>query len=568
MQKLTAVGYCRVSTTKQSQEGESLDMQAKICKEIAGAKKAVLLPQGDVWRESFSGRKDHRPVLDDLMAFIKSYIKKGGKIDYFIIRDIDRLTRQGSFSYEKIKREISAFGIKLVDSYGLIQPQINTLEHLGIEYEWSKYSPSEIAEKLKADVSRDEVRTILTRLIGREIELVREGYHIGAPSDGYLNKKVFVAGKKKNIQVPDPERAHFYQEMFTLRANTLLSDQEIVERINAMGYKTRTKNRWDKLHENIAGESGGKPIDLKQLQRVIQKPIYCGVICRKWTNYKPVRAKYKGLVIIDTFNKANKGKVFIKENADSSLEILYDYYPERIISRRNKDNPLFPDKTLVLCQFCGKPFVGSSPSGKSKKGFPTYHCARKHKYFGVNKKTFESNIDSLVNKLDFDEEFINIFEKKLYEVWGRRKKEITDNHLRMAENITNLEQEKTQLVSSWIKTENPVIKQELEKRIELVGKRIEDAQEVSEKTKISKNDFQAFIQFARYLMEHYRKLLMDRENIPRRRALFDLVFERTPDYQELINGTPELSLVFKLSQSYNNLERPFVDPRGVEPLTS
>ena len=56
-------------------------------------------------------------------------------------------TRGGSYSYEGIKKRLAACGVEMIDTYGVIQSdEEHALEHVGFEYEWSRTSPSEIAE--------------------------------------------------------------------------------------------------------------------------------------------------------------------------------------------------------------------------------------------------------------------------------------------------------------------------------------------------------------------------------------------------------------------------------------
>ena len=59
----TCVIYCRVSTTKQAQEGESLDKQALVCRNFG--QKNELKVIGKPFRDAFSGRQDHRPKLEE-----------------------------------------------------------------------------------------------------------------------------------------------------------------------------------------------------------------------------------------------------------------------------------------------------------------------------------------------------------------------------------------------------------------------------------------------------------------------------------------------------------------------
>jgi DNA invertase Pin-like site-specific DNA recombinase len=284
--KTYAIGYCRVSTHKQAQEGESLDVQEKIIRSIAKGKGIELL---EVFREAFSGKKNDRPVVQEMLKYARTSNKK---ISHLIVRNIDRLTRGGVMSYEMLKADFEKIGIEIIDSTGIIQSKINVLEHLDIEYEWSKFSPSAITEMVVADTAQTERRNILQRTIGAQIQLARDGYHVGYITDGYIIKRAFIANKKKSVLVPDPDRAHFWIELYNIRASGSFTDQEIVDKINSMGFKTKTRNKWDKAHENIIGTVGGNPLTVKELQQQICRPIYCGVKTHKWTKRKPIKARF------------------------------------------------------------------------------------------------------------------------------------------------------------------------------------------------------------------------------------------------------------------------------------
>jgi DNA invertase Pin-like site-specific DNA recombinase len=485
---------------------------------IAAVKNAAVLR---VWKTPFSGRKEIRKDIEEMLEFIKN---SSVKVDYIIFRDIDRLTRAGSEFYKAIKKSFVALGVELVDSYGLIQPNVNTLGHLGVQYSWSEYSPSEMAETMKADISKDEVRTILTRMIGAEIQLVREGYHIGSPLEGCLNHRIYVEGKKRCILIPDPARSKYYIEMFNLRATGMFSDQEIVDKINASGFASKVRNKWDRGHTKIIGQVGGKPLTIKGFQRIILKTEYCGVISHAWTNHLPVKAKYEGLVSIDTFNRANGGRIFIQQNNDGTLQMLYDYYPDKVIVKRSKANPLFPFK-CILCPLCRKPFHGSAPRGKSGKGFPTYPCARKHKYLGINKQTFDTAIENYVKNIKFSAAFFNTLQAVLIDTFRRRQKEVVQASVDINQNVTNLEIEKNQAVEAYISSTSALVKQEIEKKIETLEARIIQARQVRTKVEVTEDQLTEFLSYAKKLMEHPADLLICRENILKQQAMFGLLFE-------------------------------------------
>jgi site-specific DNA recombinase len=449
--QIWAIIHCRVSDRKQT-AGESLKSQEEACRYIAKQRLNIDDDNIDVRREVLSGRKDERPLFEDILKDIDSSAKN---YKYYIIRAIDRFTRTGGVGYGTMKKELSKRGIELIDSYGIIQPPTNTLEHLGYEYDWSKYSSSEGAELQAAQEGKAEVTRILTRTIGAEISLTKEGYKIRRPDEGYINKKIWVGGKKKTVQAPDPERAHFYIAMFNMRAEGILSDKEIVEKLNGMGYHTRTYNKWNSRHEKIIGTVGGRPLTVKQMQRFVIRPIFAGVMCEKWTNYQPIIAQYKGLVSIETFNKANRGKIFIEQRTDGTLRMLHDYDAAgKNQPHRMKNNPLYPLR-FILCPYCSKNFLGSASRGKSGKIHPSYHCSRGHKYYGIPKIKFEENIRKYVRDLRFDAQFMDKLETKLLNKYREEEKRTTEDSAQYSKHIAELKDQKS-AAGWWVSDERLV----------------------------------------------------------------------------------------------------------------
>jgi hypothetical protein len=64
-------------------------------------------------------------------------------------------------------------------------------------------------------------------------------------------------------------------------------------------------------------------------------------------------------------------------------------------------------------------------------------------------------------------------------------------------------------------------------------------------------------------MEHLEFLLLQSENMTKQQAMFGLLFEEFPTYDEIVNGTPKLSLVFELSKAYAEGKTLLVARRGI-----
>lgn len=536
--------YCRVSSVKQSQQGESIEDQEKICRLIVEKNNFNVLR---VFKEQCSGRKNERPVMDDVFSFIKSH---PNKLNHLIIKSIDRFTRNGTLGYESLTQKLNQYGVSLIDSNSIIQPTKNTLEHLGMVYDWSIMRPSETSELVMAQQGKIEINQILTRMVGAEIELVRAGYKVRQADDGYLNKRVFLHGKKRVIQVPDPERAHFFVKMFEMSITH--TDKEVVDFVNAMGYRSRKQNIWSKdkdgKNKEIIGTKGGIKLTIKQLQRIRQRTIYCAINTEKWLEM-PQKTQYKGLVSIDTFNKANKGKIYIKEEKNGSIKIIKDYNPHQL--KRMKDNPDYPHKAVVLCPVCSKPFLGSAPKGKCKP-IPTYHCARKHSYIGINRNDFNKELTKFVKHLKYkDERFSKVFEMVLMNKFREREKELGEFSVAVGKTVAELEGEKKHLIESFTSTKNEIIRDELENKINDIHSQIENIRAQRNNIEVQENDIHSFVKYVKDLMEHPVEMLVNQKNIPALKGLFGLVFDELPTYEDILNGTPKLSLPYKLAEEFH-----------------
>jgi site-specific DNA recombinase len=535
--KPKAIVHCRVSSAKQAQEGESLDVQKNIVTNFANDRGWEVVK---VYSESFSGWKKGRLVFNDILAYLDA---NPGTIHFYIFRAIDRMTRGGTTSYDLMKRELSERGVQMVDTQGMIQESKNTLADLGVEYAWSRHSPSEITEAVVATTSKQEITTIQTRMIGQEIRLTRNGFKVRSAQDGFRNVKVHTEeGKKRTIMEPDPERAKYFVNMFEMRAAGQFTDKEIVEHVNTMGYRTRLHNRWNKNHSQLLGKSGGNQLTVKHLQEIIRRPVYAGFICEYWTKDQPVKAKWDGLVSLEVFNKANRGRVFI-ERDNNEYKILFDHYPDQIVLKRTRDNPLFPYKAVVVCEACRKPFMGSSSKSKSGKHIPYYHCARKHKYLSHTKASLETTLEGFVNDMRFRPDSLASIQAVLKDRFHERQSEIVQEATIIEESVSDLELQKRLAIEAFKAATSTFMRETFEKEAVEFDTRIKAATTLTAKIGIVEKDIDEFIGYTKSFIEHPAKLLLNTANTRQQVSLYSLVFNTLPSVPELDSRTPQLSWI-------------------------
>lgn len=411
--QLNAIAAIRVSTTRQGTEGDSPEAQKEQIERFAEMK-GVKLKEVFLFLES--GSKEKQP-----MQLAIDYCKDPKhKINVFIIKSIDRFTRGGSYVYSNLKRQLDDCGVQLVDIYGIIGAQkVNTLEHLGLSYKWSVYDPTKNSEILEAERASDEKRDIMSRMIGAEIRYTRMGYWMRRPPFGLVSQKVETIHGTRLVLVPDPKTSPWIISMFELKARRSLTNEQIAEIINGMGYRSPQILIRDKANRmRVISRKGGNKLTVKAMDRYIKNPLYAGVICEKWTDYKPIKGRFKGLISIELFNAANYSHVAIKQVGNAlELENL-KIKPNPI---KQSMNQMYPYRYAVSCPTCGRPFSGSASRGRNGIAYPAYHCSRSGHYIRIPNAKFEQAIYDFASNIIIKPEYIEKIIQTILVEWHKRK---------------------------------------------------------------------------------------------------------------------------------------------------
>ena len=544
--------FARASSDKQAISGETLNTQIDELLYII-KKEDWDLAKLKTFVES--GRKEDRNVFD---SFIDFCIDPKNKMDILLIKGIDRFCRQGSDSYLEIKGRLKKAGVMLIDAEGVIQGEKNTLESLNFVYGWSTHEPSRLNEITKAEQAKDEVRISLTRMISHEIRYTQQGYWSRNSVYGYQNQKIDTEDHgRRNILVEQPDEAFFIKKMFELKALRNYTDQAIVIEINKLGFKTRTLTRRDKLTKKAIGKIGDKCLTVKQLQRYLKRVTYAGIIMEKWTHNKPVLAKFEGLVSIDLFNKANEGRIFIKMKGDQ-VEIKKKYSSWAV--KRNKQNPLYPYKNVVLCPECRKPLLGSASTGKSGKKFPSYHCSRDHRRFSARPGEVNTLVEDTISKLQFSEKDGRLFKECFMLVYGQRKSEAVKDSVKYSQTLDDLKIRQESAYETIKTTLIPLIRHRAEREYEELEDQILFLGDLTIKKEKKELGARKAYKQASYLMEHLGEVLIDRDNVCNQESLFRLAFKELPTYKDLENGTLNLHPLFNLKQASISSKSQMVSP--------
>ena len=541
----------RISTTKQQQESDSPEHQ--IARGLACAQKRYDYSADEVFilTEAYSGRKEERPCLDQAFEMVEKH-----RLEKLLVYDIDRLTRAGAAHYELIKRRFKSLGCDIVDVKGIIQPDSNTLEGTGgtfgedFTYDWSVFAASEKAEIMEAQMAKDEARKILSRTIPVQIKNAQLGRTNRQAPYGYRNCKIIDDTGK-----PQPSKEIVESEAFFLRriyegmsANRDL--RNLCDELNGLGFKSRTQKKWNQDHSQVIGQIGGLPLSPAMIRQMIVRPVNAGFVLEKWTHGIPVPANHDGIVDVDLWNLANRGrwKLIRSTDCESGWELVNTRSaPVRRLYRRER--PDFPFKSLLKCTTCGKPFKASFSRSESGKRIGYYHCNRGHKQVSARLDVLHLWIQQYLGDLAFTPEVADRFEEHIRAVWVEKVGDMNRQLASANKELAELRQQGDALFEKIKLTTSALIIKRLEKDYEDLHQRIKLLEANRDIKEFSESDMNRAVQWARKLVERLDELIVDAQEEGTRSVFWSLVFCTTPTLEDIKNRTADISPLVRLKGS-------------------
>ena len=509
-----AVIYCRVSTNKQEKNWDSLENQERACREYCKNNSIQVIW---VFKEAFTWKEQNRPVFNSAIAKAIE-----DQIEYFIIFDIDRFTREWYWIFKELKNNLELNWIKLKDSKNIIWDKTMVVSNDDVDmdqYKWNHENNSQYAEVMIATQAEIEGRKIMQRTITREIELEQAWYHVRPANYWYINKKVKTGIWKVTIQEHDTIEWPWVIEMFLNRSEWMLTDKEIVRQLNL---------KW------CIKRSNKKPMDVKYMQELIKKPIYAWIIKTKWTWYKPIKAAYEWLVSIDLWNKANKWKIKIIEVNNNDISIVYknknDILENTIeVKEKRKDyNSDYPYAKVLSCPECDWTLTWNNAKSRSWAIHKYYQCTWKkgikHKNYSLKQQEVNESIMSLFCWIDIDSDVLKLFEEISEEVYNNRKIELVNDkelYLERIKGLRSLANIKIQKVDKVI--DFPILLQALNKELEDIKIQINDLEYKSNNIKDDMN-IDSFKKYSINLIKHIDKIVQQRENPDMINLAFEIMF--------------------------------------------
>ena len=406
-----AVIYCRVSTKKQSKEGNGLESQETRCREYASYKGHEVVK---VFRDDISGSLLGRPGINDMLAFVR---KNRTDDMVVIIDDISRLARDLS-AHLTLRSEIERAG--------------GTLESPSIEF--GEDSDSILVEHLLASVSQHHRQKNGEQARNRMRARLLGGFWVFHAPIGYKYQKSPAGG---SILVPDEPLASAIKEGLEGFASGRFSSQAEVKRF----LEAQPGFRVDR-YGLVTNE---------QAHRFLTRPIYAGYIESKSWGVSLRKGQHEALISLETFQ-------IIQEKLNGKPQAAC----------RKDINEDFPLRGFVTCGACGHPMTANWSKGRTA-AFPYYICRRRGcEKFGksVARGKVEDAFAALLRGLRPSRELFDLVAHLCRLRWDKAAAAVKDEKAALKLKASAIEKKIGSLLERIIESESSTVINAYERKVE------------------------------------------------------------------------------------------------------
>ena len=507
-----AVIYCRVSSIKQTREGDGLSSQETRCREFAGHRGYAVV---EVFRDDVSGSLKERPGMRAMLAFLKRQRKEPHVV---VIDDISRLAR-GMETHIELRAAIAIAG--------------GVLESPSVEF--GEDADSELREYILATVAQHQRRKNAEQTTNRMRARAMSGYCVTKAPIGYRMERKPGHGK---MLVRDEPYASIVAEALTGYASGRFETIVEVKRF------LESQPAWPK---DKRGE-----VHQERVNELFSRPIYAGHITHEQWGLHLIPGKHEALVPLEIWLAAQDRHAGIARA------------PVRKDLRED-----FPLRGFVTCGDCGEPLTAAWSKGRSAV-YPYYSCDTRgcpSKRKGIRKELIEGDFEILLTQLRPSEGLFNLAMHMLRDLWEAKFANVREQAVILRADITATGRKIDQLLERIVDATSDSVVAAYERKItELEAHKAMLADKMARTGQPVRSFAETYRTAFDFLANPSN--LWHSPRLEDRRAVLKLVFAERLAY---VRGegyrTAKISTPFKMLGDTNMSQAPMVPGTGIEPVT-
>lgn len=502
--KKKVIIYVRVSSLKQVRDGNGLDSQEQSCREWVRQHGYIV---ENVFREEgISGSKEDRPAFKEMLNFLIT-----ANENYIVLAmDISRFARDVAV-YASLRDKIRAVG-------HIMQTVNMTLEET---------EESELLENVSSALGQYERKKNKTRTIKNMGEHLKQGFWVMRAIVGH--QEVRKNGKIHHVR--NEPSATYIQEALEGFANCRFLTQKEV---------------FDFLKDKPLTIFGGRPVKLtyNAVKNILTNERYTGYFAYKNKNYDIPYQKWviEPIISLETYQ---------------AIQYRLNGKKATIQRKYNTEDEAFPLRRFVCCSVCGSKMTASSPSSKSKKRHPYYHCYKKgcpNCGKGVRKADMHTDLESLLHEITPNEPILALVKRRILESHKEQTQDLTDMVAEKQSKITALNDEKRKTFELLMKNGDVAeIASMCRERITTIS---EEIVKLENETSVQELETMPLNEAVAYVVNFMTRPLQiwQTGDYHQKQGVLNLCFDGSISYDRAEKfGTPKLSPIFAVF-SENNVE--------------
>ncbi len=425
-------GYVRVST-KGQKDGASPDVQRKAIQDYAARNNIKLVHTFEDLGVSAKTMK--REGMEEML---KECLNNKGKIDYVIVYDMSRFTRNND-TFGPVASILDKIGVKLRSATEVAIDESPIGKYMrNISVANAQFFNDQLGEKVHDSMAERAENGFWTTHVPLGFKTMAVNEDTLEP----IPEKDLRSRRKKYPRILVPNHEDDIAEKITFLLNRFsegdLKDEQLHKIALEMGVKSER----------------GNPISLDSIRRILREPAYCGYTdSKKLVNGQFVKLKFDGLITLETYQK---NQIIINGR-------------DKKHGRRLAPKAIYPLDGTLLCEHCGMPLHGDAPVNGSGKDSPLYYCRggakRGHGYSSKNMLEVHEAFDDFLQTITPSDGAIKLFKEMLkrtaferlnnarpeLEKLTKRKQELSDEKTKVLRKLVNDEitnDEKDELVNA------------------------------------------------------------------------------------------------------------------------
>ena len=507
-----AVIYCRVSSIKQTKDGDGLRSQETRCRDFAARKGYTVT---DVFQDDVSGSLVERPGMKAMLASIRKRRAQGVVV---IIDDVSRLAR-GLQAHLELRGAIAGAG--------------GVLESPSIEF--GEDPDSLLVENLLASVSLHQRQKNGEQTMNRMRSRVLNGYWVFQAPVGYKYHRV--PGRGMILRREEPAASVVTEALEGYASGRFETQADV--------------GRFLQTHPLFPRGASGRVAN-QRVSILIRNCVYAGFVEAPSWDVPMRKGQHDALIAADTWQRIQQRLAGV------------DAPPRR--ANLNED---FPLRGFVLCGCCSTPLTACWSKGSHSR-HAYYLCPKRGcDSYGksIRREAIEAEFAELLHTVQPTEGLFKVARAMFEDLWNRRLAQAEGQAKAFAGQLGKIEKQVAQLLERILDASVPSVIGAYEDRIRKLEEEKLILRERMAQTGRPVSSFDATLRTALgFLASPWN--LWSSGRLEDRRAVLKLTFASKLHYRRGQGfRTTELSLPFKLLSGSGGSGMEMVRPEGFEPPT-